>query len=78
MTRHDIFNEVLAGLRDIKEFETGRQTLRTYRMAPRPLPVIIRRCVPDGEEGQDRRTEKSKPPSGRREEYSGTVTPSPA
>ena len=40
MTRRDIFNEVLDGLREIKEFETGRKTLRTYRMTPKPLPGL--------------------------------------
>ena len=40
MTRRDIFNEVLDGLREIKEFETGRKTLRTHRTAPKPLPGL--------------------------------------
>ena len=40
MTRRDIFNEVLVGLQEIKEFEAGRKTLRTYRVAPKPLPGL--------------------------------------
>ena len=37
MTPRDICNEVLAGLQEIKAFEAGWKTLRTYRTAPKPL-----------------------------------------
>lgn len=40
MAKRDVFNEVLAGLREIKEFEMGRKTLRTHRMTPKPLPNL--------------------------------------
>ena len=45
MTKRDILNEVLAGLREVGAFERGGKTLRSYRLtraqtrvAPSPLP----------------------------------------
>ena len=45
MTKRDIFNEVLAGLREVGAFERGGKTLRSHRLtraqtrsALRPLP----------------------------------------
>lgn len=37
MARPDIFNEVVAGLQEVKAFEEGRKTLSTDRLAPQPL-----------------------------------------
>ena len=45
MTPRDIFNEVHAGLQEIKAFEEGRNTLRTYRIAPKPLPGLSGRQI---------------------------------
>ena len=42
MTKRDVFNEVLAGLREIEAFEKGRKTLRTHRVAPKIAPVPAR------------------------------------
>ena len=47
MTQRDIFNEVLAGLQEIKAFEAGRKTLRTYRVAPKPLPGLSGQQIRD-------------------------------
>lgn len=47
MARRDIFNEVLAGLREVKAFEEGRKTLRTYRLAPQPLPSLSDQKIRD-------------------------------
>ena len=38
----DVFNELLAGFREIKAFEKGRKTLRTHRVAPKAAPVPAR------------------------------------
>ena len=40
MAKRDVFNEVLAGLQEIKAFEKGRKTLRTHRVTPKPLPDL--------------------------------------
>ena len=46
MAKRDVYNEVLAGLREIEAFEKGRKTLRTHRVVPkttrRLLPVPAR------------------------------------
>ena len=42
MAKRDVFNEVLAKLREIKAFEKGRKTLRTHRAAPKAAPVPAR------------------------------------
>ena len=39
MAKRDVFNEVLAGLQEIKEFEKGRKTLRTHRPRAAPIPA---------------------------------------
>ena len=47
MTERDIAAEVLDGLREIRDHRTGRRTLRTTRVEPRPpvelTPDAIRR-----------------------------------
>ena len=40
MTERNIAAEVLDGLREIGEFRTGKRTLRTVRIEPRPLPEL--------------------------------------
>ena len=40
MTERNIAAEVLDGLREIGEFRTGRRTLRTVLVEPRPLPEL--------------------------------------
>ena len=42
MARRDVFNEVLAGLRETEAFEKGRKTLRTHRVASKAAPVPAR------------------------------------
>ena len=40
MTERNIAAEVLDGLREIRQYRAGRRTLRTTRVAPRPLPEL--------------------------------------
>ena len=42
MAKGGVFNELLAGLREIKAFEKGGKTHRTHRMAPKAAPVPAR------------------------------------
>ena len=42
MAKRDVFNEVLAGLREIEAFEKGRTTLRTHRVVQKSAPVPAR------------------------------------
>ena len=47
MTERNIAAEVLDGLREIREFRTGRRTLRTVRVEPRPLPDLTPDAIRD-------------------------------
>lgn len=47
MTERNIAAEVLDGLREIGEFRTGRRTLRTVRVEPRPLPELTPDAIRD-------------------------------
>lgn len=47
MTERNIAAEVLDGLREIREFRTGRRTLRTVRIEPRPLPELTPDAIRD-------------------------------
>ena len=47
MTERNIAAEVLDGLREIREFRTGRRTLRTVRVEPRPLPELTPDAIRD-------------------------------
>lgn len=40
MDKRNIAAEVLDGLREIREHRSGRRTLRTTRVEPRPLPEL--------------------------------------
>lgn len=40
MTKRDIVNEVLTGLKEVGDFERGQKTLRTRRVEPSPLPEV--------------------------------------
>lgn len=51
MTKRDIFNEVLAGLREIQAFETGKKTLRTHRVTSKPLPSLSGEQIREIREG---------------------------
>ena len=42
MAKRDVFNEVLAGFREIEALEKGRTTLRTHRVASKAAPVPAR------------------------------------
>ena len=52
MAKRDVYNEVLAGLREIEAFEKGRKTLRSYRVRPKttrrllPIPARHSRSEP--------------------------------
>ena len=45
MTERDIAAEVLDGLREIRDHRTGRRTLRTARVAARPLPELTPEAI---------------------------------
>ena len=41
MAKRDVYNEVLAGLREIEAFEKGRKTLRTHRVVPKATRRLL-------------------------------------
>ena len=45
MVEHNIANEVLDGLREIREHRAAKRTLRTTRVEPRPLPVLTPEAI---------------------------------
>lgn len=47
MTERNIATEVLDGLREIGEHHTGKVTLRTVRVEPRPLPELTPDTIRD-------------------------------
>ena len=47
MTERNIAAEVLDGLREIGEYRTGRRTLRTVHVEPRPLPELTPDAIRD-------------------------------
>lgn len=47
MTERNIATEVLDGLREIGEHQTGKATLRTVRVEPRPLPELTPDAIRD-------------------------------
>ena len=53
MTEHNIANEVLDGLREIREHRAGKRTLRTVRVEPRPLPELTPDAIRRIREGLD-------------------------
>ena len=53
MTERDIANEVLDGLREIREHRAGKRTLRTVRVEPRPLPELTPDAIRRIREGLD-------------------------
>lgn len=42
MANRDVFNEVLAGLREIGAFERGRKTLRSHRLSKAQTRAALR------------------------------------
>ena len=53
MTERNIANEVLDGLREIREHRAGKRTLRTVRVEPRPLPEMTPDAIRRIREGLD-------------------------
>ena len=53
MTERNIANEVLDGLREIREHRAGKRTLRTVRVEPRPLPELTPDAIRRIREGLD-------------------------
>ena len=47
MTERNIATEVLDGLREIGAYRTGRRTLRTVHVEPRPLPELTPDAIRD-------------------------------
>ena len=41
MAKRDVYNEVLAGLREIEAFEKGRKTLRTHRVVSKATRRLL-------------------------------------
>jgi len=40
MNERKVFDELLAGLNEVKGFERGKQTLRTYKVRSKPAPEL--------------------------------------
>ena len=42
MSKRDIVQEILDGIREIKEYKAGKKTLRTHTITEAPPPQVIR------------------------------------